>query len=374
MPNITKLSITAIDYEGKYEGLLKAIAATLHRLKYLDISFSRVDSKTIEYLLPTEHNTLGGCPELVYFGLCGIQNVDVQLMKKIILALPRLRFLEHELLVNVLGNLTEEEMDVDTARYLEQLYTRHYYSPIRYDLLDKSPAFERFKNNITTVDLDAEKGQEEDASLADVLMCLPKLTNVTLCGISEARHHLSSLLESIGDRLEHLTFCLLSGNLSIQDIMRTCSNLVKLSINQQSLMNVSNKHQEQREELSKLPVLHYLTEIDLHNINKDMCSADMLIALLQSLNLKTITLYNVEAMSDDVMFMVLSSGCCTALSKVTEFLVKRSLITAEPFVLWLGRDNCSLEHIRLYICEKVDYKILRDAAVKCDRALIIHTL
>ena len=373
MPHITKLIIIGAEYDDKCEGLLKAIAANLHHLKYLDLSHGIVDPKAVEYLLPTEDNALGGCPELVHLDLLEDENVDVELLKKIILALPKLRFLQHELMVNALGNLTEEEMDEDTTRHLKNLCA-HYY-PVRFDLLAKSPAFQRFKNNITTVDLDAplaEEGQQEAASLADVLMWLPKLTNVTLWDISVEQHHVLSLLESIGDRLEYLRFYGLSGNLSIQDIMRTCTNLVKLFIDQESPMNVSNRHQGQTEELSKLPVLKYLTQIHLHRINKDLCSTDMLIALLRSPNLKTIYLIDVEAMSDDVMFNVLSSRCCTALSKATEFLVHDSpFVTAKPLVHWLNRDNCSLVQIFFSGCEKIDYQVLRATAENYPRALVI---
>ena len=199
-------------------------------------------------------------------------------------------------------------MGLDTARYLNKLYSRHVDSPIRFDLLAKSPVFQRFKNNITTVDLDAplaEDGQQESASFADVLMWLPKLTNVTLCGISEARHHVSSLLDSIGDRLEYLHFKYISRYLSIQDIMTKCSNLVQLTMSHTigSLINISNRHKDQVEELSKLPVhvLNYLTDIHLDCMNQEMYSADMLIALLQSSCLNEIYLMHVRAMSDDVM-------------------------------------------------------------------------
>ena len=65
IPHITNLSLTEAQYDDKCDGLLRAIAANLHQLKYLDISNSEVDPKAIEYLLPTEDNALGGCPELV---------------------------------------------------------------------------------------------------------------------------------------------------------------------------------------------------------------------------------------------------------------------------------------------------------------------
>ena len=92
MPHITKLSLTEAHYDDKYDGLLRAIATNLHQLKYLDISDSDVDPKAIEYLLPTQDNALGGCPELVHLDLMGVEDVDVELLKKIILALPKYSF------------------------------------------------------------------------------------------------------------------------------------------------------------------------------------------------------------------------------------------------------------------------------------------
>ena len=384
IPHITKLSITEADYDDKHDGLLKAIATNLHQLKYLDISKSEVDPKAIEILLPTDDNALGGCPELVYLDLCSIQNVDVELLKKIILALPKLRFLKHELLINALGNLTEEEMGEDTARYLNTLYSRNVHSPISFDLLAKSPAFQRLKNNITTVDLDAPTADEEQQAsvlLVDILMWMPKLTNVTLCRISEARHHVTSLLEYIGDRLKYLIFFDFSGNLNVLDIMRTCRNLVELTIlpglkennpdSSLTLDNDCNRHHNQVEKPRNLPVLKYLTELNLYH--NDVCNADMLTALLQSPNLTHIDLCNLDVMSDDVMFNALSSHGCSALSKVTEFLVSDcQLLTQAPFAHWLSRDNCSLQYIDFQDCKNIDYQKLRDAAAKCPRTVVIH--
>ena len=379
MPPITELIITEVNYDDKCDGLLSAIAANLHELKYLEISDSDVDPKAIEYLLPTDDNTLGGCSELVHLDLMGVEDVDEELLKKILLSLPKLRSLTHELLVNALGNLTEEEMGVDTARYLSKLYARNTDSPTRFDLLAKSPAFERLKNNITTVDLDVpidDEEQQETTILADVLMCMPKLNKMGLNGISEA-HHVSSLLEFNGDRLEDLTFLNFHRNLSVQDIMRACSNLVRLFIyyspkEDGPLIKDSNRHQDQVEMPSKLLEFNCLTDICLYDMDTNLCSADMLRALLQSTNLKAITLMYVEAMSDDVMFNALSSRGCTALSKVTKLVLKGCpLITEAPFVQWLSRDNCSLQDLFVNDCENVDYQRLRDAAAKCPRTMII---
>ena len=380
IPHITNLSLTEAQYDDKCDGLLRAIAANLHQLKYLDISNSEVDPKAIEYLLPTEDNALGGCPELVELDLWGVENVGEDLVKKIILALPKLGCLRHELLINGLGKLTEEEMGVDTARHFNSLYSLNADSPIHFDLLAKSPAFPRFKNNITAVDIDApiaEEGQQESALLADVLMWLPNLKHVTVFEISEARHHVSSLLESIGDRLECLTFYD-SFNVSLQDIMRTCKNLVLLSMDRSfkendPSMNVSNRPHDQVEMPIKLPELNYLTEITLVLLDKDVCSADMLIALLQSPYLNKITLNSVEAMTDDVMWNVFSSRGCTAFSKVYGIIMTEcALITAEPFVHWLTKEYRSLQYMCFYECEKVDYQILVDAAGKCSRAVLIQ--
>ena len=383
MPHITKLILSYADYE---DGVLRAIAANMHHLKYLDISYCTIEPKGIEYLLPTEDNALGGCPELVVFDMVGNLAIDVKLLQKIILALPKLRSLKHELLINALGNLTEDELDVDTARYLNNLYASSYQmsngscSLIRYHILVKSPAFQRLKNSITTVNIDVLSAEEQpvESALADILMCLPKLKMLILFSISSNPGQVLHLLESIGNRLDYLCCSEIFRNPNVHDIMRTCRNIVKLDLfcdfeDNIFQNNSNNLHQDQLKYTSKLPVLNYLTEINLHGMRKGLCSADMLIALLQSPWLNIITLGNVEVMSDDVMFNVLSSDCCTALSKVTEFTVMQCpLITAEPFIHWLPRENCSLQYMNIKKCEKVYYYSLRAAAMKCTKALVIE--
>ena len=388
MPHMTKLILPSADLK---DGVLRAIATNMHHLKHLDITDCKVEPKSIEHLLPTEINALGGCPELVELNLSYIISVDVKLLKKIILALPKLRRLKHDLIINALGGLTEEEMGADTARCLNTIYARHVFNIsndsrifIRYDILAKSPVFQRLNNNITVVDIEVPLGRQAHrrfASLADVLMCLPKLKWMTLCNISEVGGQVVSLMESIGNRLENLELFGISSNPSVHDIMRTCRNVVEIKlccnlcceVVDESLNNSNNLHQDQAEELSKLPVLNYLTEISLTYLNKNVCSAKMLIALMQSPGLKYICLNNVEVMSDDVMKNVLSSGCCRALSKVTDFTVNECpLITAPSFVHWLTRENCSLQYISFCKCEKVDYKVIRVCAEKYPRALIIE--
>ena len=382
MPHMTKLILPCTNHKIKYDGILRAIAANMHQLKYLDLSDCIYKPKAIGCLLPTRDNVLGGCPELVELDLARNKHVGVKLLKKIILALPKLRSLKHELLINALGSLTEKEMGVDTARSLNTLYARHMrHSSTRFGVLAKSPVFQRIKNKIITVDVAtsiSEKVQNRSA-LADILMSLPKLKCVELYStcISEAEENVSSWLEAIGDRVEYLKLKDFSVNPSVQDILRPCGNLIELSIfnshkENYSQSNDNSRHQGQLKKPSKLQVLHYLTEINLINMDKESCSATMLIALLQSPRVNKIHLMNVDAMSDDVMWNVLLSRGCDFLSKVTEFTMRYCpLITAAPFVNWLNRDNCSLQYIEFYKCEKIDCDILRAAAENCPRALII---
>ena len=161
MPHIIKLRLSCGHDRNKNGRVLRAIAANMHHLKSLNLSDWTVESKDVECLLPTEDNDLGGCPELVELDLWYTTSVDVKLLKKIILALPKLRCLKNNSLVDALGALTEEEIGEDTARYLNSLYAHHHYdhtddtySHICYNNLARSPVLQRFNNNITTVEID----------------------------------------------------------------------------------------------------------------------------------------------------------------------------------------------------------------------------
>ena len=323
MPQITKLSVSCGGQMNRYDGALRAIGANMHHLKSLDISWCSAEPKSIEHLLPTEDNALGGCPELEDLDLWEVENVDVELLKKIILALPKL------------------------------------------------PRGKRQS---------AKSGQQEIASLADALMSLPKLNCLKLSGISEAHEHVFPLLDSIGDRLVLVELFDLSGYLSVQDIMRTCTNIVELELcyrhfKNSTLKNDSNKlvQQNQIESTSKMLVLHCLTKVTLGHMNKEICSSDMLIALLQSPNLENVLLGDLEAMTDDVMWTVLSSNCCAGLSKVTRFSVNHCpLITEAPLVDWMNKEDCSLQYIIFSNCPGIDCNVLKAAAKKCHKALRIE--
>ena len=386
MPHITKIDFSFANCDNRYDRVLRAIAANMHHLKSLSISFCTVDhSKAIEYLLPMEDNVLGGCPELVHLDLLGVDNVHAESLKKIILALPKLRSLKHGLLVKALADITEEEMDEDTVRCLNSLYVSLLGNGCSYiccDIMAKSPVFQRFRHNITTIyirEAITKDGQKESSLSADALWSLPNLEHITLCYTSETEQRVLHLLESSGDRVKYLRLELISANLSVQNILRTCRNLVNLSLIYKRFIGISqrsgNKHHDQVEWPSKLSVLHYLTELYLYQANKSVCSAEILIALLQFPNLSKITLHKLEAMSDDVMFNVLSSRGCAALSKVSEFTVKQCpLITEEPLILWLTRENCSLQYIGFHKCEKINHEKLRAGAEKYPKPLMIEEL
>ena len=370
MSNITKLNLSSPYDSNKNDEVLRAISANMRHLKSLNIAWWKVDPKSIEYLLPTEDNALGGCPELVELDLWYIKNVHLELLKKIILALPKLRFLRHELLVVALENLTEEEVGVDTARSLNIDFNNKCLShDINYGVLAKSQIFQRVSNNITAAHISVPQSEEELKEfdlLVDLLMSLPKLRSLRLWRWNTlgTYTHVLPLLESIGDRLVFLEVIL--HNLNLWDIMRTCPNLVNLRF-----PHSFSVHLDQVEKPSKVPVLNYIRSI--HLCLDEQCSADMLIALLQSPCLNKIYLYNAKVMSDDVMWNVLSSRGCAALSKVTEFSVEFCpLITAAPFVNWLNRENCSLQYMKFCKCEKINYDTLRAAAEECPRAMIIE--
>ena len=386
MPRITKMDLSYAKREDKYDRVLMAIAANMHHLKSLNISYCTVDHpKAIEHLLPTEDNTLGGCPDLVELDLCYVGNVHAELLKKIILALPKLRSLKHELLVDALADLTEEEMGEDTARCLNSLNVNllgNRRSYISCDIMAKSPVFQRLRHNITTVDIREAINiaeQRESSLSADVLMSLPNLENITLRWTSEAHRRVLTLLESSGDRVKYLRLQFISGNLSVQDIMKACRNLVELSLTYRRFIGNSqrsgNKQHDQLQWKSKLPVLHCLTEIYLRDMDEERCSEEMLLALLQSPNLSKITLEKLEVMSDDVMFNVLSSRDCNALSNVKELTVKQCpLITEAPLVHWISRENCSLQYICFYKCKKINHERLRAGAEKYPKPLMIEVL
>ena len=368
-----------------YDGVLRAIAANMPHLKCLDISYCIVEPEAIEHLLPTEDNTLGGCPELVELNLNGILRVDADLLKKIILVLPKLKVLSNELLVHALVDLTDDEMDVDTARslYIVDLFVdpKHFehLSPVRFDSLAKSPVFQRLRNNITHVYIATDKGeQNRSAFIASVLMSLTKLRYLQLWGISETHKLFLPVFKSIGDRLQYLSLYNTFESISVQDITRTCPKLTRLKLKRcqeddASPRNGINLHSDQIEKPRKQPVLHCLTSIYLGKMGEQVCSADVLIALLLSPNLNHIRLEYLEALSDDVMFKVLSSPGRAALSNVTEFIVYDCLlITEAPFVEWLDRENCSLQRLRFSKCENVDCKTLSVAVEKYPRAVNIN--
>ena len=374
MKQITQLDLggVMVCYDPCYDGVLKAIGNNMHHLTSLDISFSRVTSNAINYLLPTEENSYTGCSKLVFLNLIGVQSLNVCTLKNIILSLPKLRCLKHEMLISALVGLTEEEMDKDTGRCLQHLRGLSSWeltrSLIRYDLLPYTPVYQRL-DNITVVDIDV--APQFQHFLIDLLLPLNKLKSLSLCGMSNSHQYLLPVLEVNGAQLEFLNLIYLSGNLNVYDIIRTCPFLMELTM---LIDNYSENHKHPEQLANDIPVLPFLRKASLVNMDAQLCSKDMLTALLRSPDVQDITLNQIEVMSDDVLFNVMLptlSGRAPLLKMKNFNVIFCEAITATPFVEWLQMTNILLEELKLSDCCNVDFEVLKAAAMKYSRNLML---
>ena len=368
MHHMTTLNLSGVLCTGSYKGVLNAISVNMPNLKTLDISLSRsqvggVDARDIERLLPTKRNPLRGCRQLVHLNLIHNSFVTVELLKKIILRLPKLQYLKHALLMKTLTELTEKEMDVDKGRCLRCFYTDSssacYGDELYYDALSRAPMLTRF-GNITEVDIVVR--EESEHFLKDILMQLKKIQRLTLYSVRESQEYLLPVLESNGGCLEYLNLPDLSGDLDLSNIIRTCPRLLELRV--QCAPDI--KGHIPKIETSKLdPVPTCLRTFELHLIDKYICSKATLVSLLKSPCLEEIYLSNVDAMSDDAMFNFLSvfrAGYVRSSKLKTIYLTGCSNITEEPFVCWLDMEDCMLEFLWITFCDRVNSKGLKAAA------------
>ena len=365
MHHMTTLNLPGVLYTDRYDGVLKAISENMPNLKALDISLSSdqaggVQASVIELLLPTKRNPLIGCPELVHLDLAYNSFVTVELLKKIILRLPMLRYLKHGLLMKTLTELTEKEIDVDTGRCLRCFYS-DWSSNIKmyYNALSRTPMLTRF-DNITEVDIVVT--EESVYFWKEILMQLKMIKRLTVYRVWEFQEFLLTFLESNGGCLEYLDLCNLSGGLDLSDIMRTCPRLVELSVSGDS----DTQSQQPKTKTSKVdPVLTCLRKCQLYSTNEYICSKGTLVSLLKSPCLEEISLSNVHAMSNDVMFnflSVLRAGYLRSSKLKTIHLNNCSNITEKPFVCWLHMEDCMLEFLRISTCDKVNSKGVKAAA------------
>ena len=375
MHHMTSLSLSCILCNDSFNGVLLAISENMPNLKTLDISLGGfeeggVQTSAIELLLPTRRNPLRGCPELVHLDLSDNAYVTVELLKKIILRLPKLRYLKHGLLMKTLTELTEKEMDVDTGRCLRCFYS-DWSSNIKmhFDTLSRTPMLTRF-DNITEVDIFVT--EESVYFWKEILMQLKKIKRLTVYRVWEFQEYLLPVLESNGEYLEYLHLCHLSGGLDLSDIMRTCPGLVELSVSGDS----DTQSQQPKTKTSKVdPVLTCLRKFQLYSTNEYICSKGTLVSLLKSPCLEEIYLSKVEAMSNDAMFnflSVLRAGYVGPSKLKTIYLDECPNITEEPFVCWLDMEDCMLEFLRISACNKVHSTGLKAAAERCPKPLSVY--
>ena len=375
MQHMTTLNLSGVLCTESYDGVLKAISENMPNLKALDISLSTfleggVQASAIELLLPTKRNPRRGCPELVYLDLTENSFVTVGLLKKIILRLPKLRYLKHALLMKTLLELTEQEMD--TGRCLKCLYSdwSSDWSNIEtyYDVLSRTPLMTRF-GNITEVDVVVT--EELIHFWKVILMQLKKINRLTVYRVWEFQEYLLPVLESNGGCLEYLDLYYLSGDLDLSNIVRTCPGLVELRV---SCAPGIQSHQPKTKTSRIDLVLNCLRKIELILTDEYICSKGTLVSLLKSPCLEEIYLSNVDAMSDDVMYNFLSAlrvGYLRSSKLKSIYLNNCQNITEEPFVCWLDMDGCMLEFLRISTCDKVNSKGLKAAAERYPKPLSV---
>ena len=346
--------------------VLRAISVSMPQLQNLNIAYSEVSLSALECLLPTEEIPRSGCPDLQVLNLMEV-STTVEFLKKIIIRLPKLRSLKHKLMVDVLVEITDDELGMNSGRCLEHLYLdvpKKQNDPSSECLiLQNAPVF-AVECNVTRIDIVYDI--KSIVSTKDSLLPLKKLNSISFDRVSKSRDGLMSLLESKGDCLEYVRLTKSYESVSLCDIIRTCPKLKHLMVSYWGYNTESDSvadHQHQKEEQIDRCVLPCLRKIALFGATKDMCSSETLISLLLSPQLEEISLGSVQAMSNDVMFKVMSSSR-TALSKVKHFaLTSCPAITAAPFVQWLRMDKNALEDLHFEYCKMKDEDVLH-AAVK----------
>ena len=378
MHHMTTLDLTGVLVTDRYDGVLKAISENMPNLKKLNISLSRfqeggIQASAIERLLPTKRNPLRGCPDLVHLNLAYNSFVTVELLKKIILRLPKLQYLKHGLLMKTLTELTEKEMDVDTGRCLRCLYSDWSSdcgnNELYYDALSRAPLMTSVRN-LTEIDIVVT--EESEHFWKEILKQLKKLKLLTLCSVWKSQEFLLPVLKSNGGCLEYLHLYNLSGALDLSDIMRTCPGLVELRVSGAS----DTQSYKPKIKTSKVdPVLTCLRKLELYSTDEYICSKGTLVSLLKSPCLEKIDLTNVHAMSDDVMFNflpVLCAGYRRSSKLNTFYLNSCQNITEEPFVCWFDMDGCMLEFLRIFVCDNVNSTGLKAAAERYPKPLSVY--
>ena len=377
MHHMTTLNLSGVLCTQQYNDVLNAISVNMPHLKSLDISLNRfqaggVQAGAIECLLPAKQNPLRGCPELVHLNLARHSFVTVELLEKILLRLPKLQYLKHALLMRTLTGLIENEINEDTGRCLRYLYSSWpcgcCKNQMYFAALSRAPVFTQLEN-ITEVDIVVKA--ESEHFLMDLLMKLKKIKRLTLHSMWEPYKFLFPALKSNGRCLEYLHLDDLTGDLDLDDIMRTCPRLVELHV---QCVPYTLHHQPKINTSASDPVLTCLRKLNIELADEYICSKGYLVSLLKSPCLEEIFLSSVDAMSDDAMFKFLSylrAGYKRSSKLKTIYLRNCLDITEEPFVCWLDMEDCMLEFLDISSCDNVNRKSLKAAAERYPKPLSV---
>ena len=366
------LDLSGVLNDSGSDEVIRAIAISMPHLEKLDLLDCNVSISALECLLPSEDNPLRGCPNLDSLSLYRIRDITVAFLKKIIFSLPKLEFIVHELMLDVLVEVTDVELGVESGRCLEEFHVdlpSRVKQPTHYNILQKAPIFAS-ECNITHADVRVQTFSK--IPVKDLLLPFKKLNSITIHRMLKSSEGFVSVLESKGLCLETLHLIKISNTVSLDDIIKTCPNLKELIVKYHSFETESDfkaDHKRQQDQQTDQSVLPCLKTITLENVSDDMCNSETLISLLLCPNLKKINFTSVQTMSDDVMFKVLSSSRAS-LSKVKSFTLHSCpAITATSFVQWFNSEKIELEDLHITDCDMDDQDVLHAAVEKYPRQL-----
>ena len=241
--------------------------------------------------------------------------------------------------------------------------------PIRYDILQKAPNFASICN---IADVEVSLESHSTIYLTDLLMPLAKLRSVTLHGLSKGHTGLLTVLESKGHQLRELHLFNVHAAVSFQDITRTCNLLQEFTLTSVLSCDSCNVQEDYTSEDYGQYGLFRLSKLTLGYLCGNLCTSQMLVALLVSPYLKTINLTSVDSMDDDVMACV-NKSCPWGLSTLTSveyfYLENCPYITASPFVHLLNKEGTMLKVFHIKECDMVDRDAVRAAVEMCPRPL-----
>ena len=231
---------------------------------------------------------------------------------------------------------------------------------VKYDLLHQAPEYAK-ACRITCVGVSLKYSSR--IQLQNLLTPFEKLESITLHGLSKGHKGLLDVLEAKGKNLLVLHLIDVFEPIRFTDVSMACPNLLDLTLHFDASCAFGIMYQDMPENL--LCGLHYLKNLSLKNVNKKLCSGDMMTALLVSTFLKTIHLTNVESLDDIVLDRVQcydpGNGSSTLASVELEsiYLKKCPSITAAPLCEMMKSENTILSNLHNENCDQVDMEVLQ---------------